>query len=60
MPGGRGEFNIEVVPTTPEDTGMQTFHVEIHVPFHSYVHPKVVSGQSTATLGLQSDHRRLA
>ena len=51
------EFNIEVIPTAPQDTRVETPAI-----FHArtvHVHPKVISGQTSATLGFQGDQRRL-
>jgi hypothetical protein len=34
-------------------------HAPVHVRPHANVHPKVISGQSSATLGFQRDQGRL-
>ena len=58
---------MKVIPTAPQDPGMETFasfnirtraqtrHRNVHV----HVHPKVIPGQSSATLGFQRDQGRL-
>ena len=62
---GRVEFNIKVIPTAPQDAGMETFssfNIRTRTqtrPRNGHVHPKVISGQSSATLGFQRDQGRL-
>ena len=65
------EFNIEVLPVTSKYGGMESskrvhpdtrripLHVHSGVHFRLHVHPKVISGQSSATLPLQRNDRRL-
>lgn len=65
------EFNIEVLPVASKYAGMESskrvhpdtrripLHVHSGVHFRVHVHPKVISGQSSATLPLQRNDRRL-
>ena len=54
------EFNIEVLPVTSKYGGMESSRrVHSGVHFRVHVHPKVISGQSSATLPLQRNDRRL-